>query len=226
MMRIRWGIKRVRDTGPMFILGGDNEKTGHSMSLANAVRSLGIATIALFQCLPASADGQAALRLAQSVPMPEVDGRIDHFVVDVKGQRVFLAALAKNTIEVIDLKAGRVIKTLPGFAKPQGVRFVQEFNKVFVATGVDGALTTLDSNTLSVLRTDHVSLGADAVGYDPRTKYLYVGSGGADANKDTGDLTIFSAKTGAEIAALVTDAHAGGRVVETHGKHLYVLVPE
>src|SRR6202035_4226642 len=102
------------------------------MSPANALRPLGIATIALFPCLPASAGSEAPLRLAQSIPMPEVDGRIDHFAVDVKGRRVFLAALAKNTIEVIDLSAGRVIRTLPGFAKPQGVRFVQEFNKVFV----------------------------------------------------------------------------------------------
>jgi len=29
-----------------------------------------------------------------------------NFAIDVKGQRAFLAALAKNTIEVVDLKAG------------------------------------------------------------------------------------------------------------------------
>jgi DNA-binding beta-propeller fold protein YncE len=162
----------------------------------------------------------------QSIPLPDVDGRIDHFAIDVKGERAFLAALTKNTIEVVDLKAGRIIKTLPGFAKPQGVRFVPELKRLFVATGFDGALTTLDASTLSVLRTAHVSLGADAIGYDPRTKYLYVGSGGSDANKATGDLTVFSAKDGTQVAALITDAHAGGSVVQTRGEHLYVLVPE
>jgi DNA-binding beta-propeller fold protein YncE len=174
----------------------------------------------------ASAENEVALKLVQSIPLPDVDGRIDHFSIDVNGRRAFLAALTKNTIEVVDLKAGRVIQTLPGFAKPQGVCFVAELNRLFVATGTDGALTMLDGTTLAVLHTAHVSLGADAIGYDPRWKTLYVGSGGGDANKESGDLTAFSAVTGAPIAVIVTDAHAGGSVVERRGRHLYVLVPE
>jgi DNA-binding beta-propeller fold protein YncE len=196
------------------------------MSLASALRTLWLAVIALFPCGPLWAGNDTVLRLVQSIPLPDIDGRIDHFAIDVKGERAFLAALTKNTIEVVDLKAGRLIKTLPGFAKPQGVRFVPELKRLFVATGLDGALTTLDASTLSVLRTAHVSLGADAIGYDPLTKYLYVGSGGSDANKATGDLTVFSAKDGTQVAALVTDAHAGGSVVQTRGERLYVLVPE
>jgi DNA-binding beta-propeller fold protein YncE len=173
-----------------------------------------------------SAQNDVTLKLVQTIPMPDIDGRIDHFSIDVKGQRAFLAALAKNTIEVVDLRAGRLAQTLPGFAKPQGVRFVPELNKLFVATGMDGALKTLDGSTLTVLDTAHVSLGADAIGYDPGSRELYVGSGGGDANKQSGDLTIFSAVTGAHVAAIVTDAHAGGSVVDQHGHNLYVLVPE
>jgi DNA-binding beta-propeller fold protein YncE len=106
------------------------------------------------------------------------------------------------------------------------VCFVPELNKLFVATGMDGALKTLDGTTLQVVHTAHVSLGADAIGYDPRSKYLYVGSGGGDANKATGDLTVFNAATGAQVAAIITDAHAGGSIVDRRGRHLYVLVPE
>jgi len=185
--------------------------------------------VALVFCLSfsaASAESEVALKLVQSIPLPDIDGRIDHFSIDVKGRRAFLAALAKNTIEVVDLKAGRLTRTLPGFAKPQGVRFVPELNKLFVASGVDGAVKTLDGTTLEVLHTVNVSLGADAIGYDSRPKYLYVGSGGGDANKESGDLTVFSAVTGAQVAAIETDAHAGGSVVDERGRHLYVLVPE
>lgn len=174
----------------------------------------------------ASAESEIALKRVQSIPLPAIDGRIDHFAIDVKGRRAFLAALTKNTVEVVDLKAGRVIRTLAGFAKPQGVRFVPELNKLFVATGLDGAVKTLDGTTLEVLHTANVSLGADAIGYDPRSKYLYVGSGGGDANKESGDLTVLSAASGARIAALVTDAHAGGSVVDAHGRQVYVLVPD
>ena len=186
-----------------------------------------IATL-MFLCLSsvAAAQNEAALKLVQTISMPDVDGRIDHFSIDVTGRRVFLAALAKNTIEVVDLRAGQVIHTLPDFAKPQGVCFVAGLNKLFVASGSDGTLKTLDGTTLSLLRTDHVSLGADAIGYDPRSQYLFVGSGGADAGKEAGDLTVFDARTGAHIGAMVTDAHAGGSIVEKQGSHIFVLVPE
>jgi DNA-binding beta-propeller fold protein YncE len=77
-----------------------------------------------------------------------------------------------------------------------------------------------------VIHTASVSLGADAIGYDPRSKQIYVGSGGGDANKEQGDLTVFNAASGAQVAALTTDAHAGGSVVEDRGERVFVLVPE
>jgi DNA-binding beta-propeller fold protein YncE len=185
-----------------------------------------VALALLFSFSVASAENGPALKLVQTILLPEVDGRIDHFAIDVKGRRAFLAALAKNTIEVIDLKAGRVIHTVPGFAKPQGVLFIPKFNKLFVASGADGSVKTLDGTTLAVVHAASVSLGADAIGYDPRSKDMYVGSGGGDANKEQGDLTVFNVANGAQVAALVTDAHAGGSVVEGHGERVFVLVPE
>jgi DNA-binding beta-propeller fold protein YncE len=174
----------------------------------------------------ASAENKVALKPVETIPLPEVDGRIDHFAVDVKGQRAFLAALAKNNIEVVDLKVGRVIRSLPGFSKPQGVLYVPKFNELIVASGADGSVKTLDGTTLAEIRTANVSLGADAIGYDPRSKEFYVGSGGGDANKGEGDLTIFNVANGAQVAALTMDAHAGGSLVEDRGEHVFVLVPE
>ncbi len=190
------------------------------------MQKLIVAVVLLFSFSIASAENEVALKLVQTIPLPEVDGRIDHFAIDVKGRRAFLAALAKNTIEMVDLRGARVTLTVPGFAKPQGVLFVPKFNKLFVASGADGSVKTLDGTTLEVIHAASVSLGADAIGYDPRSKEIYVGSGGGDANKEQGDLTIFSVATGAQVAALTTDAHAGGSVVEGHGERVFVLVPE
>jgi DNA-binding beta-propeller fold protein YncE len=186
----------------------------------------GLFAIACALAFAAHARNDGPLRLVQTISLPEIDGRIDHFSIDVKGNRAFLAALAKNTIEVVDLKAGRVTVTLCGFAKPQGVLYVPELNKLFVATGADGAVKTLDGTSLAVTGTASVSLGADAIGYDPRSKEIYVGSGGGDANKELGDLTVFSAATGAQLAAITADAHVGGSLIESHGERLFVLVPE
>ena len=111
------------------------------MSVGNHVQRL-IAASALWLLFSASAQSEAALELVQAIPLPNIAGRIDHFAIDVKGRRAFLAALTKNTVEVVDLKVGQAIRTLPGFAKPQGVLFVPELNKLFVAAGMDGALKT------------------------------------------------------------------------------------
>jgi Type II CAAX prenyl endopeptidase Rce1-like len=62
-----------------------------------------------------SAQEKQALRLVQTIPLPGVTGRLDHMGVDLEQKRLFLAAVANNTLEVVDLTAGKVIKSLAGF---------------------------------------------------------------------------------------------------------------
>src|SRR5712692_1652962 len=71
-----------------------------------------------------------ALRLVQTVLLSNVEGRIDHFGVDVQGQRLFVAALGNNTVEVLDLRAGRRMQSISGLREPQGVLYVPEFNRL------------------------------------------------------------------------------------------------
>ena len=80
------------------------------------------------------------LKLVQKIPMPNVKGRLDHFGVDLKGQRLFVAALGddQNTVEVIDLMSGKWISSIPGQSKPQGLFYSSDFKKLFVANGTDG----------------------------------------------------------------------------------------
>src|SRR5438445_1464945 len=46
------------------------------------------------------------LRLLQRIPLPKVEGRIDHLAMDVAGERLFVAALGNNSLAVVDLKKG------------------------------------------------------------------------------------------------------------------------
>ncbi len=87
------------------------------------------------------------LTLERTIPLPQVEGRIDHFSLDPAGARLFVAALGNNTIEVVDLKEGRVVRSLSGFAEPQGVLFLPELNRLFVAGGGDGTLRILNGST-------------------------------------------------------------------------------
>src|SRR5882724_10013483 len=86
--------------------------------------------------------GQASqpLRLEKTIEFPEVQGRIDHMSVDVKGQRLFVSALGNNTVEVIDVKAGKRVKTISGLAEAQGVLYVPGNDRLYVANAKDGSV--------------------------------------------------------------------------------------
>src|SRR4051794_30077707 len=79
--------------------------------------------------------GNELLQLVQTIPLPGVAGRIDHLAVDRPGHRLFIAALGNNTVEVIDLAAGKRDHTITGLVEPQGVLFLPDFNQVYVANG-------------------------------------------------------------------------------------------
>src|SRR6185437_7681170 len=78
-------------------------------------------------------------RPTKTIPLPDVQGRIDHMSIDVKNQRFFMAALGNDTIEVIDLKAGKRIHTITGLHEPQGVLYLPDVNRLYVANGEDGS---------------------------------------------------------------------------------------
>src|SRR3989442_1385906 len=74
-----------------------------------------------------------ALRLVQTIPLPGVEGRIDPMAIDMAGQRLFIAALGNNSVEVLDLHAGKRVRSLTGFREPQGVAWTSQLD---VSSGI------------------------------------------------------------------------------------------
>jgi len=166
----------------------------------------------------------APLRLVQTIPM-SIEGRLDHLTADVKGMRLFVAALGNNTVEVIDLRAGRRISNLTGLQKPQGVWYIPELKKLFVTSGNDGMVRVYNGKTLELIESIKLDLGADRVGYNPRSKLLYVGYGGEDAKKDYGSVAIIDARKNKHIGDIRTKVHPGGILVDDSGLRIYVTLP-
>jgi hypothetical protein len=98
---------------------------------------LAIGCIALFAifAVQTSAQEKQALRLVQTIPLAGVKGRLDHMGVDLEQKRLFVAAVANNTLEVVDLTAGKVIRSLAGFKDTQDALFLgRDFNKLYVSS--------------------------------------------------------------------------------------------
>src|SRR5215467_11961376 len=136
-------------------------------------------TLVIFVTTTALAWGQTAqpLRLEKTTEMPGVQGRIDHMSLDVKGERLFVAALGNNTVEVIDLKAGKRTKTISGLQEPQGVLYVAGNDRLCVASSKDGTVKIFDGVSFQLLKTIEYGDDADNIRYDFASRQMYVGYG-------------------------------------------------
>jgi hypothetical protein len=169
------------------------------------------------------------LSLKTQIPLPKVNGRIDHLSVDVKGQRLFVAAVENHTLEVIDLKSGQRVHTIADLAEPQGVFYDASTNRLFVACGIDGGTKIFDGTTFQVLATVKFPDDADNIRYDARGKRVIVGYAGAKQLRKraegTGGLG-FLDSNGNRTGDVVIDAHPESFRLEESGNRIFVNVPD
>jgi DNA-binding beta-propeller fold protein YncE len=176
-------------------------------------------------------NGQASevLSLDTHIALPDVKGRIDHFSVDIKSQRLFVAAVENHTLEVIDLKSGKRVHTINDLAEPQGVFFDPATHHLFVACGLDGVTKVFDGDSFQVLTTVKFPDDADNIRYDSRSKGVIVGYAGAKQlrkrEEGTGGLGFINAN-GKKTGDIVIDAHPESFQLEQSGSRIFVNVPE
>src|SRR5437764_5252013 len=120
---------------------------------------------------------QTALILVGTIDLPGVEGRIDHLAVDTAAQRLYVAALGNNTVEVLDLKNGSHLKSLPGFREPQGIAVVPDAKLVAVANGQGEGVQFVDAGDFHPTRSVRLGDDSDNVRYDASAKRLFVGFG-------------------------------------------------
>ena len=164
--------------------------------------------------------GQASkpLKLIQSIPMPGVGGRIDHLSIDLDGRRLFVSALGNNTVEVLDLAAGKDVDHIEGLREPQGVLYVPESDKLFVANGGDGTCRIFDGSNYQLISTVRFPSDADDIRYDEQAGLVYVAYG-------EGGLGVLSAMTGKELGRIDLPGHPEAFEVEKDGARIYINIP-
>ena len=184
-----------------------------------------VLAIVAFAAAYAQEQTNPPLRLLQTISMPGVKGRLDHMDVDVQGQRLFVSGLENGSVEVVDLQAGKWLRRISGFKKPQGIAYVAALNKFFVASGDDGMVHVFRADTFALLDSIQLELGPNRVAYDPHRNLLYVGYGGKDAGKDYGEVGIVDAAKDQKVAAVPVAAHPAELLLNRSGDTLFVLIP-
>jgi len=138
---------------------------------------------------------------------------------DAEGERLFVAALGNGSVEVVDLRLGKRVRSLRGFREPQGLEFVAAPARLFVANGGDGRCEILDGTTYERLRSVRLSSDADNVRYDARANRIYVGYG-------SGALAVLDAQTGDSLGNIHLSGHPESFQLEKDGSRVFINIPD
>jgi hypothetical protein len=176
--------------------------------------------LSVFNC--AGAFGQSGERslfnLESTIQLPDVNGRIDHLALDLKGMRLFVAALGNDTVEVIDLKTQRPIHTLRGLAAPQGLAYVPSSNVLVVANDKDGSVRMFDASSWAMTHSIPYGEDADNLRFDPNSGELWVGYGAGAL----GEFDLNGTKT----ANIELGVHPESFQLEKTGPRIFVNLPD
>lgn len=166
----------------------------------------------------ASGQSEPPLRLQSTIALPDVQGRIDHMAFDPKTGRLFVAALGNNTVEVVDVKLGKRLHTIPGLHEPQGVVYLPDVDRLYIANGDDGTLQVFDGSSYRLIKTVNLGSDADNVRFDHERREIYVGYG-------SGALAVL-AEDGTKVADITLDAHPESFQFERNGPKIFVNLPD
>ena len=187
------------------------------MNLFTAKAVCGVALLSCYAAATSNAQS-APLKLKQTISLPGVEGRIDHFAFDPIGERLFVCALGNNTVEVLDLQKGERVHSITGLGAPQGVGYVPSLNRLFVANDKGGICKIYDGKSFQPVGELNLKDDADNIRYDQATKEIYIGFG-------SGGIAVVNPADGKQVGSIKLSAHPEAFQLEENGSRIFVNVP-
>jgi len=172
---------------------------------------------------PAAPDTAAAAppQVTGHTDLPGYSGDFDHFAVDEKDGRLFLAGEDGGVLEVFDLETGALLKTLPGFDAPHSMIYMPETGELAVIA--NSGSRVFDAVSLAEKRALDLSAGADSIGYDAARHRAYVVTGGKDVQMTTTALVEIDPYTGKTYGVTPFNGdHTEALAVEQSGDRIFI----
>ena len=171
-----------------------------------------------FTSCQAQETGKQLLTLQKEIALPNVKGRIDHIDINLKDQIAYIAALGNNTLEVVDLKSGRVTGSISGLSEPQGVAYIPKHDEILIANGGTGECGFYNAITLKKTGSIKLTDDADDVRYDVDEDKIYVGYG-------SGGIAIIDVASHKQIGNIALPAHPESFQLNAKAGKLWVNLP-
>jgi WD40 repeat protein len=188
----------------------------HRMARFAILLSFFAVVIGILQAQNAAAP-TSPLKLERVIPLPGVEGRIDHLAYD--GNQVFIAALGNGTVEVVNLARGERTGEIKGLKEPQGLLYLPQNNTLYVASGGDGTVRSYNAQTLAPLGSMAVGDDADNLRWERQSGSVMVGYGNGAIAFLPLDLK------GNPKSEVALPAHPESFQVSLDGSHVFVNLP-
>lgn len=153
------------------------------------------------------AQEKTPLRLVQTITVPGVQRKWDHFGVDLGGNRLFVASEEDPAVEVFDLKTNEHIHSLTEFKRPHNILALPELNKIFVVDGEASEIKALDYKSYKLINRIALSIDADPIAYDASSKLLYIVNGGREAHTPYCLVSVVDTTSGKKLADMRLDTN-------------------
>jgi len=165
----------------------------------------------------ASIANEQGLALERKISLGKVSGRIDHMAIDLARKRLFVNELGNNSVAIVDLQSGQVIRQIDGMREPQGIGYSSETGVAAVASAGDGSVRLFKGDDLTPAGTIELGDDADNIRSDEAGR-LVVGYG-------SGGLATLDVARGKKTGDIVLPGHPEGFQIDPKRSRIYVNLP-
>ena len=168
------------------------------------------------------------LRLIGHSDLGGYTGDFDHSAVDLKGNRLFVAAEDHGTLEIFDLKTGTHLKTVKGdIETPHSIFPLPKEGRILVTDSGKSMTKLLDGKSYATVATVPLAPGADSIGYDAPRNRLYIVTGGKDVDMKESYLSEIDPDTLKHYGDIKFDSnHTEAMAIEQNGPHIFINVTD
>src|SRR6516164_7245040 len=107
-----------------------------SCHIARCAGIVAVEAAALLVATVTPAEAQAPpLERVRTITLKGPVGGMDHLAIDAKRGRLFVANTINNTLDVVDLKAGKLLKQVPDQGSIRGIDYSSEVDRIFTGCG-------------------------------------------------------------------------------------------
>jgi DNA-binding beta-propeller fold protein YncE len=160
-----------------------------------------------------------ALVLERKIPLPNVDGRIDHMALDSQRQRLFVAELGNGTLDVVDIQGGKLLHRFFGLREPQGVAYVPGADLIAVAEAEGGLVRFFGATDFLPRGSLQLKDDADNIRLDARNGKLVVGYG-------AGAIAVIDPVRRSELQDIPLVGHPESFQLDPQSNRVFVNVPD